>query len=312
MEPVVFNRGQLRYFVTVAEEGQLTRAASRLHVAQPALSRAISKLESQLGVKLLVRHPRGVALTPAGEVFFEKARVAVAAEREALHTGQSLARGAEGTVVFGTVGLPPWLADPELVEVFTDARPKVEIRLKEVPFPSIPIASWLAEVDVMISTPLSPDPDVWVDPINAEPQVVLLARSHPLGGREELTVAEVLDETFTGGDPAVDPVWAGSWSLDEYRRGPPRIQVPRATPTVQTALAAIASGLAISSSPASQAVPIVNALTGVVAIPLSDARPIVLSLIGRKDRCGRPVEALREVARSLVKRRAPSLVDRGP
>jgi DNA-binding transcriptional LysR family regulator len=306
----VFSRGQLRYFVAVAEDGQLTRAATRLHIAQPALSQAIAKLESQLGLKLLIRNPRGVTLTPAGKVFFEKARAAVEAEREAVQTAESLARGAQGTLVFGTVGLPPWLADPELVEAFTGARPNVEIRLKEVPFPSTPIASWLADVDVMISTVLSPDPDIWVDPLNSEPRVVLAARSHPLGGREELTVAEVLDETFPRIDPAVDPVWAGNWTLDEARGGPPLNQVERPASNVQSTLASVASGLAISTSPASQAVPIVNAFSGVVAIPLRDAPPMVMSLVGRNDRRSRPVDALREVARSLLGRRSPDLVAR--
>jgi DNA-binding transcriptional LysR family regulator len=64
-----FKRGHLLYYVTVAEAGQITRAARRLHVAQPALSRAITQLESDLGFKLLERHARGVTLTPAGEAF---------------------------------------------------------------------------------------------------------------------------------------------------------------------------------------------------------------------------------------------------
>ena len=60
---------QLRYFVAVAQDGQMTRAAQRLALAQPALSQAIARLEQQVGVKLLERHPRGVSLTPAGEAF---------------------------------------------------------------------------------------------------------------------------------------------------------------------------------------------------------------------------------------------------
>jgi len=60
---------QIQYFVAVAEEEQITRAARKLHLAQPALSQAIAQLESQLGVALLERHAHGVTLTAAGEAF---------------------------------------------------------------------------------------------------------------------------------------------------------------------------------------------------------------------------------------------------
>src|SRR5205823_11580748 len=91
---VPFKRGQLRYFVTVADEGQMTRAARKLHVAQPALSHAIAQLEAELGIELLQRHARGVSLTPAGEAFLVKARTALAAGTEAEQTAKSLARAA--------------------------------------------------------------------------------------------------------------------------------------------------------------------------------------------------------------------------
>jgi DNA-binding transcriptional LysR family regulator len=298
----------LRYFVAVVEDGQVTRAAERLHMAQPALSQAISKLESHVGVPLLTRHARGVSLTPAGEVFYEKARLAVSAERDVLQTAESLARGAEGVLVFGTVGLPPWLVHPSLVESFNGEHPTVEIRLKEVPFPSLPISSWLAEVDVMISTVLSPDPHIWVDPLCTEPAVVLTGQSHPLAGREQVTLSDLLEETFVRSDPAVDPIWAGTWSLDSDRGGPPQRTIA-SPPTVQGTLATIASGRAITISSGSQAAPIANAMPGVVIVPLLGARPIALSLVGREDRCNRSVQALREVARALVEKREPGLLD---
>ena len=90
-----FRPGALRYFVTVAEEGQITRAAEKLHVAQPAVSQAIAHLESDLGVELLERHPRGVSLTAAGEAFLAKARIAVASADDAVDTAHMLARAEE-------------------------------------------------------------------------------------------------------------------------------------------------------------------------------------------------------------------------
>ena len=85
-----FSPSQLAYFVEVAEAGQISRAARTLYIAQPALSQSISRLERQVGVDLLVRHPRGVSLTPAGAVFLEKAKLAIHAEADALATALAL------------------------------------------------------------------------------------------------------------------------------------------------------------------------------------------------------------------------------
>src|SRR6201995_1194610 len=83
----------LRYFVAIAEERSFTRAAERLWIAQPGLATHVRRLEAELGVRLLDRHPRGVSLTQAGEVFLERARVAVAAADTALATGRDLRAG---------------------------------------------------------------------------------------------------------------------------------------------------------------------------------------------------------------------------
>jgi DNA-binding transcriptional LysR family regulator len=279
-------------FVTVAEEGQLTRAAEKLHVAQPALSKSIAQLEGQLGLKLLDRHSRGVTLTAAGESFYEKARLAVAAEAEAAATARFLTRGEERMVEWGFVVAPPGLHSPGPLKALAEAHPKIDIRYRELPFPLRSTHAWLAEVDVAVCHLPPADPRVWTRWLYREPRVVVVAKGHPLAARSRLTVAEVLDETFVGFHPATEPAWAGFWSLDDHRGAPPRrVTVDRAA-NGQEILASLAVRAAITTAPASVADVVTGTEAGVVTIPLSDAKPSDVVLVGREDRLSGPVEAV--------------------
>jgi DNA-binding transcriptional LysR family regulator len=277
-----FRRGHLRYFVAVVEEGQITRAAVKLHIAQPALSQAVGQLESELGVQLLIRHARGVTLTSAGERFYEKARLAVAADTDARETAQAMARSETGAVEFGFLGAPPGIDSPASLTAFSDAHPAIQIRYRDLPFPSTPTSSWLSEVDVAVCHLPPADPNVWVEPLRREPRVVLARSDHPLAGRHELSVQDVIDETFIGFHPSVEPAWAGFWSLDDHRGGPPqRVTVDRAT-NPQEVLASLAARHAITAVPAAVARVIVSVLPTMVALPLRDATPSAIVLVGHK------------------------------
>jgi len=287
-----FKREQLRYFVTVAEEGQITRAAAKLHVAQPALSQAITQLEAELGIKLFDRQSRGVALTTAGERFYEQARRAVDAIADASRTAQSLARAEMGTIALGFVGVPPGLDSPVLVEGFAHAHPGTDIRYQELPFPSTPTTSWLSEVDAAVCHSPPADPNVWTQRLRLEPRVVLAPKRHPLATRSELTVADVLDETFIGLHPSIDPTWAGFWSLDDHRGGPPSDVTADQAANPQEVLAALSVRSAITTVPAPVAGLIPSILTEMAAIPLKDARPSTITLVGDQDRRNPLVQAL--------------------
>ena len=89
---------QLRYFVAVAEEGQMTAAAQKLHLPQPALSQAIAQLERQLGVDPLRRNDLDVTLTPAGELILTKERAAIEASDDAALAAHSLAHAGRGAL----------------------------------------------------------------------------------------------------------------------------------------------------------------------------------------------------------------------
>jgi DNA-binding transcriptional LysR family regulator len=294
-----FKRGHLLYFVTVADEGQITRAARKLNLAQPALSQAIAQLEADLGFKLLERHARGVTLTRAGEAFLVNARAAVSAWSDAAATAQSMARVRRGTIEFGFVGVPPGLDSPELLELFSRAYPEIDVRYRELSFPSALTSSWLGEVDMAVCHRPPLESDVWAQVLRSEPRVVLAPRRHPLAKSSELSVAELLDETFIGFHPMVEPVWAGFWSLDDHRGGAPRRLTADRAANPHEVLAALAVRRAITTVPASVAGLIPEVVPGVVAIPLRDAHPATIMLVGHEDRANPLVETLLEFARGV-------------
>jgi DNA-binding transcriptional LysR family regulator len=294
---------QLQYFVTVAEEGHVTRAARALNLSQPSLSQAITQLESQLGVELLVRHPRGVSLTPAGATLFVKARTALEAAQEAELTAQTLARAATSTIDFGFIGTPPVVDVPELFSAFRSAHPDVEIAFRELSAPRKSTPAWLAQVDVALCHAPTPHPDVNVLALRVEPRVVLAAETHPLAEREELSVADVIDQVFCGVHPSLEPVRAGFWMLDDHRGGPARTTGDR-TENAQEWIAVIASGNAIMTAPASTAERFLAAMPGIATIPLTDAYPTTLGLVWRKITGNPNIDSLVAIATRLAKERA--------
>ncbi len=271
----------------------MTRAAAKLHLAQPALSQAIAQLESDLGITLFERHARGVTLTPAGEAFLVKARAAVSAWSDAVSATQELARSGPSRIEFGFVGVPPGLDSPGPIADFARRHPHIDMRFRELPFPSSPTAGWLAEVDLAVCHAPPADPLTWNDVVRREARVLLAPSSHPLAQHSALDVAETLDQTFIGFDPSVDAGWASFWSLDDHRGGPPAHATRDCVTNAQEALAALSTRQAITTVPASVARVVAHALTGLAVIPLRDAEPATITLSGRVDRCTPAVKAIR-------------------
>ncbi len=291
-----FRRGQLEYFVAVAENGQMTSAARRLGIAQPALSQAISQLESELGLKLLDRHPRGVSLTRAGEVFYEKARIAVAASAAAASAARSLARGHEGAIDFGFLGAPPSLAGRVQMESFAAAYPDIVVRYRELPFPGRDTSAWLDEVDVAACHRPPSHPEVWSRPLRYERRIALLPAGHRLASRQELRVEDAIDETFIGFSAAVEPSWAGFWSLDDHRGGPPASITADRAGNPQEVLASLAAGIGITLVPEAAALILSSIIDGIVVAPIVNASRVEISLVGHVERRNPLVQCLLDFA----------------
>jgi|SRR5271166_468659 len=291
---------QLRYLAAVAEEGQITNAARRLKLTQPTVSQAIAQLEAELGIVLLERHPRGVTLTPAGEAFLAKAPAALAAERDAARTAESLVRAAEGALVVGFIGPPPATSTPELFVEFTENHPDAQLTFRDLPFPCGTTSAWLEGADVAFCHRPRAETGVGVQPVRVEPRALVAARDHPLALRAELSAEEILDETFVSYGPEVQPEWAGFHSIDDHRGAPPQHTTHDHALTSLQMLGVMFSSRAITTVPYADARIAQQVLPHVAAIPLTDLDPAEVSLVWRTDNLSPMLEALLTAAQALV------------
>jgi LysR family nitrogen assimilation transcriptional regulator len=169
----------IQYFVQIADEGSVTRAAEKLGVAQPALTRQLKRLEAELGAQLLMRLPRGVRLTTAGREFLEHARQVVLEVARARSLVQGGARLARGRVAMGT---SPTLAPLLLPGVVARARqqcPHVALRVMEGFSPQLIDALLTGRLDIAVATNPPRSPALVLTPLVSEPLVVVV----PPGGR---------------------------------------------------------------------------------------------------------------------------------
>ena len=186
----------LRYFVAVAEEMHFGRAAQRLHIVQPALSKQISALERELGVLLFSRTKRSVAFTPAGAAFYNEARDVLRRVDRARERVELTAAGALGTLDIGFAGPAMWAILPPLLRAHREAFPGVHLHLHEVG--SGPQIRLLREgklnagfVRVAGDDEMLEFRPVWRDGI-----VVALPEEHPLAQGGKVDLAELADERF--------------------------------------------------------------------------------------------------------------------
>jgi DNA-binding transcriptional LysR family regulator len=191
----------LRYFLAVAEELHFHRAATRLHISQPPLSQQIRALERELGVTLLERNRRRVALTAAGEAFRDDTRAILAAVDRASERAQNIARGSIGTLSIGFVGSAMFSETlPDILREFRSSRPDVALVLRELPTVVQLQALVGGELDVgVIRGPIAAselDPQLELMTIQRERLVAALPADHPLAARRRLRAADLRGETF--------------------------------------------------------------------------------------------------------------------
>jgi LysR family hca operon transcriptional activator len=187
----------LRYFVAVAEEGSLTSAAERrLHTAQPSLSRQIRDLELEVGVKLFERGARGIALTAAGRVFLDHARLALLQVEAAGDAARRAATPEKPAFVLGfLIGQEMgWL--PEALRILREEEPGIEITLSSQSSPELAGALMRGKVDVAFLRREAQAPGIAFRFLIKEPLVAVLPVGHRLAARKEVRLQDIAGETY--------------------------------------------------------------------------------------------------------------------
>lgn len=186
----------LRYFIAVAEELHFSRAAQRLHIAQPPLSQQIQHLEQELGVPLLIRTKRSVQLTPAGQVFLLEAKKVVAQVERAVEAAQQAHQGLRGRLEIGVVSAAMTEALPTILQVFHIRFPLVEIKLHSQATVEQLQALHERQIDVGLLHPPLQDVSLKLEIIQREPLVVVLPAEHPLASQESILMEQLREEAF--------------------------------------------------------------------------------------------------------------------
>src|SRR3982750_3558573 len=171
----------LRYFIAVAEEKHMTRAAERLGIQQPPLSMQIRALEQELEVQLFRRQPRGMELTDAGLAFLERARVILDQVERALATTRRTARGEQGRVAVGFTSSAPFHPFvPRVIRSFREISPLVSLVLEESGSSELVQALHSEEIDAaFIRSPVADVVGLLVRPLLEEQMLVALPAGHP-------------------------------------------------------------------------------------------------------------------------------------
>lgn len=239
---------QLRSFVAVAEELHFGHAARRLRIAQPALSRQIQALEKELLVQLLFRNRRRVQITPAGQVFLDRARLILARSDEAILAAQRAGEGVSGTLNLGFVGSATYDVLPGVLREFLQAAPHVDLTLSEMTVHAQIEALTEKRIDVgLLRLPAKTEGLVFRT-IAREPLYVALPSSHSLAQSAALRLSALAEEPFVLYPDHPRPSWT-EFVIGLCQQAGFRPTVVQRTVEIQTTLSLVAAGIGVSIVP---------------------------------------------------------------
>jgi LysR family hydrogen peroxide-inducible transcriptional activator len=187
---------QLRYFVAVADEGNFSRAAAKVRVAQPSLSQQIRKLEAEIGQPLFDRLPRSVVLTDAGRCLLDYARQILASIGDARRCVDELKGRIAGDVAVGAIPtIAPYVL-PQLVVTFQKHYPDVTLHIVEDVTAGIVRRIESGELDVAVASTCQKSPTLRIEHIAKEPLLALVPEGHPLAKQTLVSFDDLKSQRF--------------------------------------------------------------------------------------------------------------------
>lgn len=290
---------RVRYFLAVAEELHFRRAAQRLHLAQPALSQQVRKLELELGVDLFHRNKRTVALTTAGTAFLPEARRLLRQAEQATRTAQEAREGARGNLRVGH--LPDFLPSmlPRVFARFGVTHPGVHISPETTSMRRAIDDVQGGRLDVAVVGLPAPVGELDVTSLGVEGTVAAIADRHPLSGRPSIPLQRLESDHIVLLPRATNPTFFDGLAAAFRSSGIAPTLMEAAEPDVMHALLTVAAGAGIALLPSSAAER--YSAHGVTFRPIDPPSPMTeVALLTRPDSNELMVSAFLRVARELV------------
>jgi DNA-binding transcriptional LysR family regulator len=267
----------LRYFVAVAEELHFRRAAERLHVAQPAVSEQVRKLEDELGVRLLTRTQRSVALTDAGHAMLQEARRVLHQAERAMAAARDTQSSSETRLRVGYLADSLPMAVPRALHELRRTMPNVHVLLETGASRKLIEEVRAGQLDAAVVSLPAPTTGLHRTVLGDQPAVVALPVMHSHATDESIDLEQLAPERIVLMPREINPAfYDGVVSVCRDAGISPAITHPL-EPRVELALLAVSSGAGLAILPASVA----EALTvpGVRFVPLEASQPISISAL---------------------------------
>jgi len=238
----------LKYFVTLAEELNFSRAAARLHISQPPLTRQIQQLEGELGCQLFLRTTRGVELTEAGNSLLKDAQAILGLVCVAKERISKAGKGQIGQLDVGIFGSAILCHIPRLLFEFRNRYPEVEISLYQQTKAEQIQALRERRLTIGFNRHVPVEPDIIVETIFFEPLVIALHSKHPLARHKSIRIAEVVNEPLILYPSNTRPGFADDVMALFLNEGAQPLIVQEVTDVV-TSIALVSSGFGICVAP---------------------------------------------------------------